>query len=296
MYEENLAPLPEGDFATVFADALATIERHAAGTAPGKITPHNVVGWARPEIQTQLAQIARRLLLPGSRVIGTDSLAELVRLALARHSCIVCLNHRSNLDVPSLYALLEDQGSADVVQRLIWISGRKLDEDVGLTKLLVQGVNRTVVTPRSWMQQDHSDQERRDALEVNVAAHRAIHELRHQGWIFALFPSATRIRPRDTSTTKAIEETDSYLKHFEYLLLGYMDGCTLPVTRDRDLTHEMPKADRVQYTFGKVLRSDAWRARAAARYPRLDQRSASALAVMEDIAALGVSPTVDPGR
>jgi glycerol-3-phosphate O-acyltransferase len=287
MYEENLTPLAEGDFATVFADTLAAIAQDGLATAAGKITARDVVGWARPEIQSRLTRIARRLLLPGSGVLGAERLTELTRLAVTGRSCIVCLNHRSNLDVPTLYALLEDGGSVDLVRRLIWISGRKLAEDVGLTKVLVQGINRVIVTPKSWMRQDHSDEEWREAHEINVAAHRAIHDLRHQGWVFAIFPSATRIRQHDASTGQAIEETDSYLKHFEYMLLGCIDGCTLPVTRDRDLTHETPKLDRMRYTFGAVLRTDDWRAGAASRYPSLDQRSASARAIMEDIAALG---------
>jgi glycerol-3-phosphate O-acyltransferase len=287
MYEENLSPLPEGDFAQVFADVLAALGEVGQAGAPAIITPDRVVAWARPEIQSRVSMIARRLLSPGSRVLGVDRLAELTRLAEDGAACILCLNHRSNLDVPTLYALLGDQGRADLVRRLIWISGRKLDEDVGLTRVLIQGVNRVIVTPRSWMREDHSRQELREAHRINVAAHRAIHDLRHRGWVFGLFPSATRLRPRDASTARAIEETDSYLKHFDYLLLGRIDGCTLPVTRDRDLTHETPRVDRVQYTFGDVLRGDAWRADAARRYSQLDRRSATALAIMEDIAALG---------
>jgi hypothetical protein len=286
MYEENLAPLPEGDFAEIFAGPLEALREHYLAQAPTKITPRNIVGWAKPPIQSQLAAIARRLLLPGSRVVGAERLDELGRLAATGRSCIVCLNHRSTLDVPTLYALLEDHRRANIIQRLIWISGRKLDEDVGLTRLLVQGVNRVIITPRSWLRADHSDEERRDAHRINVAALRAIHDLRRGGWVFALFPSATRFRLHDPSTARAIEETDTYLKHFEYLLLGQIEGCTLPVTRERDLTHERPRLDRVVFTFSEVLRSDQWRASAASRYPLLDQRSASAQAVMEDIARL----------
>jgi glycerol-3-phosphate O-acyltransferase len=285
MYEENLTPLPDGDFAKVFGDTLVVIERRFA---TGRITPGNVVGWAEPEIHSLLTKIARRLLLPGSQINGMEQLAGLSRLAAIGHSCIICMNHRSNLDVPTLYALLEDQGCKDVAQRLIWISGRKLDEDFGMTKLLVQGVNRVVITPRSWMGEDHSHEQRRDAVKINIAAHRAIRKLRHEKWVFALFPSATRLRPANPATAKAIEETDSYLKHFEYMLLGHIDGCTLPVTRDQDLTHEIPVLDRMQFTFGKVLRTDEWRTSAVTRYPTLDQRAATARAVIENISMLQV--------
>jgi glycerol-3-phosphate O-acyltransferase len=289
MYEENLTPLPDGDFRKVFADLLTAIRRNCQPSPFERITPANVLQWARPDIQPYFARICRRLLLPGSGVLGIERLAELTRLATSGHSCIICLNHRSNLDVPTLYALLEDKTRLDLFHRLIWISGRKLDEDVGSTRMLVQAFNRVIVTPRSWMKDDHSDQELHEAHQINIAAHRVIHELRNQGWVFALFPSATRIRPGDESTTHAIEETDSYLKNFEFMLLGRIDGCTLPVSRDRDLTHEIPALDRMGYTFGQVLRTDEWRATAARRFAVLDQRTASARAIIEDITALNPS-------
>lgn len=289
MYEENLTPLPDGDFSKAFADLLTAVERIGQPSPPERISPANVLQWAKPDIQPYFARICRRLLLPGSGVLGIDRLAELNRLATSGRSCIICLNHRSNLDVPTLYALLEDQARLDLFHRLIWISGRKLEEDVGSTRMLVQAFNRVIVTPRSWMKDNHSDEELREAHQVNIAAHRVIRELRNQGWVFALFPTATRIRPHDESTTHAIEETDSYLKNFEFMQLGRIDGCTLPVSRDRDLTHEIPALDRMCYTFGQVLRTDEWRASAASRFAELDQRTASARAIIEDIAALSPS-------
>lgn len=292
MYEENLIPLPDGDFTKVFADLLTAIEHECQATPPEKIAPDNVVQWAKTEIQPCFGRICRRLLLPGSGVAGFDNLARLTTLAESGNSCIVCMNHRSNLDVPTLFALLEDQGNLSFFHRMIWITGRKLIEDIGSTRMLAQGFNRVILTPRSWMRDDRSDDELHLARQINIAAHRAIHDLSHQGWVFALFPTATRIRPGDESTTHAIEETDSYLKVFEYMILGRIDGCTLPVSRDRDLTHETPKLDRMRYTFGPVLRTSEWRAGAANRCPLLDQRTASERAIMEDIATLS-SPGID---
>lgn len=286
MYEENLKPLAQDDFAQVFADLLIAIQRDTQVRPPERLTPANVVRWANTDVQLYFASMCRRLLLPGSGILGVENLIALLTLALQGNSCILCLNHRSNLDVPTLYTLLKDQTGLDLFRQIIWIAGRKLEEDVGLTGLLVQGFNRVIVTPRSWMKGDHADEELHEAHLINVAAHRAIHDLRGQGWVFALFPGATRIRPSDESTTHAIEETDSYLKHFEFMLLGRIDGCTLPVSRDRDLTHETPTLDRMLYSFGQVMRTDAWRADAASRFSQFDQRTASARAIVEDIAAI----------
>jgi glycerol-3-phosphate O-acyltransferase len=287
MYEENITPIPKGDFTQVFADVLAEMQLRCH-TTQFPIPPGGFVHWARADIQPYLSRICRRLLLPGSEIIGLASLVELRNVALQGRSCILCMNHRSNLDVPTLLTLLEDQNLEDVFHRIIWIAGRKLEEDLGATQLLVQGVNRVIVTPKSWMAQEHSAEEWHQANQINVAAHRTIHELRHQGWIFGLFPTATRIRPRDESTTHAIEETDSYLRSFEFMILGHIEGCTLPVSRDHDLTHETPVLDRVRYTFGKLLRTDEWRANVASRYPRLDGRAASAQGIVDDIASLAM--------
>ncbi len=288
MYEDNVSPLAEGDFAKVFAQHLAAIEHGTQSAPAARVAPENVVQWERTEVQPHLARICRRLLLPGSQVVGRDNLAELTRRATQGSSCIVCLNHRSNLDVPTLYTLLEDVDAPDLFHRMIWIAGRKLLEDSGATRSLVQGCNRVMVTPKSWMTGEHAD-EQHAAHQINLAAHRAIHELKHQGWVFGLFPSATRLRPRDGSTANAIEETDSYLKHFEFMLLGNIDGCTLPVSRDRDFTHEVPALDRVRFTFGELLRTNEWRETAARRDSELDQRAASARAIVEDITLLDPS-------
>ncbi len=287
MYEENLEPLPPGDATSIFADVLAAIQQHVDEAPPDTITPDNVVQWARKDLQPSIAVMCRRLLLPGSGIDGVENLAELTALAANGSSCIICLNHRSNLDVPTLYVLLADQQKSELFDRIIWIAGRKLHEDAGLTPLLVQGVHRVIVTPSSWMKNGHSEAEIHVAHQINIAAHRAIHDLRGQGWLFGLFPAGTRIRPHDKSTTHAIEETDSFVKNFDFMVLARIDGCTLPVTRDRDLTHETPTLDCMRYTFGKVQRTSEWRTNAARRFADLSQRAASAEAIMLDIEGLG---------
>ena len=291
MYEENLTALPQGDFSTIFADVLADVQRATRPGPPERILAGNVIRWANTDIQPHFARICRRLLLPGSGIFGIVHLAEAARLADEGHSCIICLNHRSNLDVPTLCALLEDQGNEQLFQRVIWIAGRKLHEDVGATPMLVQAFNQVIVSPRSWLKDGHSYAELWKAHLINIAAHRAIRKLRHQGWMFALFPAATRLRPRDPSTAQAIEETDSYLKHFEFMLLCRIEGCTLPVSREQDLTHETPTLDRMRYVFAAVQRTDAWREQAKRRFAECNRRAASAKAIVEDIAAIRSAAT-----
>jgi hypothetical protein len=224
--------------------------------------------------------------LPESTLVGFDNLAALVDLAKNGAACLLCMNHRSTLDVPTLYALIEDQADLAVFHRILWISGRKLDEDSGATPVLARCFRRIVVTPKTELLAIQSESERGERARKNMRAYRAMHGLRHQGWVLAVFPAGTRLRPADERTGQAIREIDSYLRRTDYLVLGHIAGCTLPVSRDRDLSHETPRLDRMVYTFGPVVEARRWREQAALRYPELSQRDASRRAIMEDIAAL----------
>ncbi len=286
MYEENCEPLPDGDAAVVFAEHFAQIRHHLPIDRVAEVTPQSVVRWADTRNQPHLVAMSRRLLLPGSGIVGFENLRKLADLARAGNSCLLCLNHRSNFDVPTLCALLQDHGDSPTFQQIIWIAGRKLEEDIGMTGHLVQCFNHVIVTPPSWFAASHSEEELHQGRLINIAAERAVAQLRHQGWIFALFPSGTRIRPGNEATKHPIEQTDSYLRTFDYLAMCNIDGCTMPVSKDRDLTHETPKLDRMIYTFGPVHLTKTWRAEAAAQFPNLEQRMASAHAIEAEIESL----------
>jgi len=286
MYERNCEPLPRGDATIVFADQLAKIAKHASGE-PAELTNETVVRWADTSIQPHFAAMARRLLLPGSGLFGTESLKQLVSDASQGKACLLCLNHRSNLDVPTLLALLEDHDQETLFPPIVWIAGRKLEEENGMTRVLAQCFNRVIVTPHSWFNDPHSEEAIHEARCLNIAAERAIAKLRNQGWVFALFPAGTRTRPDDKSTEEAIAEMDSYLRTFDYLVLGRIDGCTMPVTKDHDLAHETPKLDRVTCIFGPIERTAQFRSNAAKQFEERDQRSATAEAITQSIMSLG---------
>ena len=286
MYEQNREPLPEGDASIVFAKQIGEIKKTAPPDTP-ELTHETVLRWANRDIQPIFAAIARRLLLPGSGILGIENLRELIKLAGDGNACLICLNHRSNLDVPTFLALLNDRLQGDLFDRIIWIAGRKLEEDVGMTSVLVQSFNRVIVTPHGWFRGAHSERRVREARCINIAAKRSISRMRHKGWVFALFPAGTRTRPNDRSTEEAIAETDSYLKLFDYLVLGRIDGCTMPVAMDQDLTHETPMLDRVTIVLGPVERTSQFRLDAAARYKELNHRAATAEAIIQSIMSLG---------
>ena len=286
MYEENLTPLPGSDSSIVFADVLTQMHRDGLDTPAAPVTPETVLRWGDRARLPPVASICRRLLLPGSGLQGVESLRQLVQLAESGQSCLLCLNHRSTLDVPTLFTLLEDQADAELFHPLIWISGRKLEEDAGMTSVLVQCVNRVVVSPNTWFAAKRSEEESRQGRLVNVAAERTVARLRHEGWVFGLFPAGTRTRLDDPSTRQAIEQVHGYLEMFDHLLLGHIDGCTMPVSRDHDLTREAPRLDRVRFTFGPIHQTQQWCREACLRFPEQDPHAAMASAITEDLEQL----------
>jgi len=93
MYELNDTPLPEGDALVVFGDLLAEIERLVANDHSSAGRAGDAFQPAMRGAQGYFAAICRRLLLPGSVVVGFENLAELTRLADTGCACLVCLNH-----------------------------------------------------------------------------------------------------------------------------------------------------------------------------------------------------------
>ena len=271
------ASLPCGDAVGVFANELAELADLAE--APKPLDEHNVVQMATLTMQRPFSAICRKLLLPGSSIVGWHHLQELARRSKAGEPGLLCLSHVSNLDVPNLCTLAADRHESDVFNQIIWIAGRKLSEDSPLTQMLIQMCHRIVVTPPSWFTADHSDEEVCHATKLNHIAHREILRLSREGWVIGLFPTGTRQRPGDSRTTHSIAELDTYLKAFTNMCIGTIDGNTLPVSRDRDYTHEVPKRDRVVYTLGSIVQTDEWRAAALEVFPELDQRSATARAM-----------------
>ena len=286
MYEENTQPLPEGDAIAVFGKELASLAMFARPLEA--LTPESVLQLANKPMQEPFAAVCRRLLLPGSRIEGWVNLERLSDLARSGNACLICMTHASNLDVPNLYTLAADQHDPDLFNRIIWIAGRKLSEDSELTQILIQSCNRLVLTPPSWFNEEHTEHEIHEAHQVNHAAQREMRRLRTEGFIFGLFPTGTRSRMEDNASQSVIPELDTYLRLFDYLVIGTIEGCTLPVSRKDDYLHESPQLDRVVYSFGPVHLTDDWRAQAQSERPSLDQRDATAKAMQ---LALSATPT-----
>lgn len=244
---------------------------------PGRdrvITPENVYQPAVKTGQDTLEAYQERLFLPGSRVEGLEHLDTcLEALAAGRHVLFLC-EHRGNLDASSFNALLrrEHPRYHDILERLVYIAGRKLNESSELIKMFSEKYARLIIVPRRDYPPRKPDEtaeerERREAFEadarrINRAAFRQLVRLRKAGHIFVLFPLGGRLKPGADNTP--VRETVSYLEAFDVACPISMDGNTLPP--GERMEEERPQKARVVFRVGPPLECHAFVAAQKRRY------------------------------
>jgi len=259
---------------------LEVSQRLARHYEPGKdrvITPENVYQPAQPAGREDFEAFQLKLLLPGSRIEGLEHLDHCLERLAAGESCIFLPEHRGNLDVSSFNALLraEDARYGEILRRLIYIAGRKLNESSDFIKMFTEKYARLVIVPRRELPRPAPGEtavqsaEREDDVKlagrINRAAFREMIRLKREGYIFVLFPLGGRLKP--DADNIPVKETASYLDGFDWAYPISMEGNTLPpLARMED---EYPIQDRVVFRVGPGLRCAELLAAEKARYARL---------------------------
>jgi len=238
------------------------------------------------------------LLLEGSGIGGLGNLAHLGRLSAEGHSCLIFAEHVSNLDVPTFWMLMKLAGAEfeELFERIVFLAGRKLNEESGIVKIFAEMFARIVISPKSFHEglPEGEEKERQlaEAHAINMAAHRKIRELKSAGRIFLVFPTGTRYRPWEPATARGLRETEGYLRTFEYFLLASCEGNLMPPERGVNMEDETPRPARVRMNFGAVEGTSAFRRRALAEHALSlgqdapDEKQYIIDKVMEEIAAL----------
>jgi glycerol-3-phosphate O-acyltransferase len=240
-----------------------------ASYTPGKdrvVTPENVHQPAVTAGRDALEIFQERLMLPGSQVEGLENLDECLAQMQAGKSILFLPEHRGNLDVPSFNALLrrEDPRYHEILDKLIYIAGRKLNESSEFIKMFTEKYSRLVIVPKRDFPKPKSvetaeEAEARSAFEkeasrINRSAFREMIRLRKAGYIFVLFPLGGRLKP--DADNIPVKETASYLQAFDTAFMISMDGNTLPpLSRMED---ERPIQDRVVFRVGPALNCAAF--------------------------------------
>ncbi|MDR0411652.1 MAG: 1-acyl-sn-glycerol-3-phosphate acyltransferase [Treponema sp.] len=229
------------------------------------INEQNVYQIGEARILPFIDRIIDALILPGSGISGMEHLYTLLDKAKAGASCLLLLEHYSNMDLPVFsYLLRKEQGGAEIADAVVAIAGMKLNEENPTVAIFTGAYTRLVIYPsRSFRHCSRREAavEVNRSVSINHAAMRKLNEIKKQGRLILVFPSGTRYRPWDPNTKKGVREIDSYIKSFDYMCLVAINGELLHV-RQGDMMDDFVSQNIVRFTVDPVVSCADFRASA----------------------------------
>jgi len=250
------------------------------------ITEENVYQEGSDAILPFLDKMVEALILPGSGLDGLENLEELFAKAESGKSCLLLVEHYSNMDL-SLFSYLVRQAGGrgkDIAKAVIAIAGMKLNEHNPVVAAFASAYTRLVIYPSRSLQGLDPEKEKAELARSNVinrAAMKALNDLKTKGRLILLFPSGTRYRPGDPSTKRGVREIDSYIKSFDYLCFVAINGVVLHVG-DGDMMDDPVSKDVVRLSVSPVVSSAEFR-HAARSTDAEDKKRAVADAIMAEL-------------
>jgi len=226
-----------------------------------KITPGNVYQPGNPRNYHLFIELVDMLMLTGSQVRGVQNLTMALSLLKQNKSVLFLMKHLGNFDVPCFFSLVSREGKqyTDILNRLVFIAGRKLNEDSLLVKTFSEVFSRLVIVPlRDFpLKKDketpgemaYRQSYEAEATRINRAAFRKMVELKKTGHIIVLFPEGGR--PKPWLKEALVRETTSYMKHFDYINFISMNGNILPV--GQDMKDENPCRDKIVFSISEPI-------------------------------------------
>jgi glycerol-3-phosphate O-acyltransferase len=251
----------------------------------GKITEHDVYQQAVPGILPLLDKMSDSLLLPGSGIGGIEYLYDAYTKAVSGKSCLLLLEHYSNMDLPAFSYLLRKEGDRGkaVADALVAIAGMKLSEESPAVAAFTAGFTRIVIYPSRSLAGLDAVKDRDEIIRsnsINRAAMKALLDIKTKGKLILVFPSGTRYRPWEPSTKRGVREIDSYIKSFDYMCPVAINGEVLHV-RQGDMLDDSISRDVVRITAGQVLSCADFREKARAEAADMeDKKQATVDAIM----------------
>lgn len=226
-----------------------------------KITPDNVFQEGVRYNYDLFMELIGQLMLPGSGVEGAVHLLKTLALLEENKSILFLMKHVGNFDVPCFYCLLSREGAQyqGVLDRLVFIAGRKLNEDSLMVKTFTEIFSRIVIVPNREIPAltDNETPEQKayreafvsEAIRINRAALRTMMRLKKEGRIIVLFPMGGR--PMPGLNEKGVKETTSYMRLFDYVHFIEMKGNLLPV--GGKMKEEVPQQDKIVFLISEPV-------------------------------------------
>lgn len=255
-----------------FAGVIDTMLAQSQIKQDRALTPENVYQEQHTANRELFFSVASHLLEEGSGIDGLENLKQLGQLSAEGHSCFIFAEHLSNLDVPTFWMLMKLAGPEfeALFDRIVFIAGRKLNEESGIVKIFAEMFARIVISPKSFYESlpEGVEKERllAEAQAINMAAYRKICRLKMTGRIFLVFPAGTRYRPWEPATRRGLRETEAYLRSFEYFSIASCKGNLMLPEQGVDMADETPRPGKVRMHFGPVNKSADFRRQSLEKY------------------------------
>lgn len=232
--------------------------------APDKINEFNVYQEGNQSIHKMMDAMLKENLLPGSRLEGREYFADFLEQVKTGKRGLLLSEHYSNLDLPVIFYLLEHDGSdfgREIAQKLIAISGKKLNEDDPLVRAYTEAFTRIVIYPSRSLAKVTDPEEINRGKKINMAAMRAMDRARLNKQIIAVFPSGTRYRPGKPETKRGVREIDSYLRIFDIMILVSINGSCLRISphNTEDMLADQVFHDKVIVASSPVMECKPFR-------------------------------------
>jgi glycerol-3-phosphate O-acyltransferase len=228
------------------------------------INEHNVFQEGQKAVLPMVEQIAADLLLPASGIGGMEHLGELYEKAKTGASCLLLLEHYSNMDLTNFIYLLgqdSDKGR-EIADAVVAIAGMKLSEENPMVAALAAAYSRIIIYPSRSHQGLDPEKAAQEALRsnmINRAAMRALEDIKTRGHLILVFPSGTRYRPWDPASKRGVREIDSYIKIFDYMCLVAINGEVLHI-RPGDMLDDSISRGAVRFTVAPIIPCAEFRA------------------------------------
>lgn len=207
------------------------------------------------------------MMLPGSRIVNSDNLKQLMKYSQAGKSCLLLFEHYSNFDYPNFFRLIQQDKNLgeDVARVMLPIQGMKLSHGNEITSAFSRSYDTIIIYPSRYLDNITDPEELAEARKISTPInHAAVKELTHQkhhGRIICVFAAGTRYRPWDPSSKEGVREIYSYLKTFDYVSFVAINGNTLRPTEGEVMEHDIPEKDLMYFTVtepvsGRKLRKE----------------------------------------
>jgi glycerol-3-phosphate O-acyltransferase len=265
----------------------------AVSKVPTVVTEDNVFQEGNTEILLIMDEMVKTLILPGSGIDGMENIEELFTKAESGKSCLLLVEHYSNMDLSLLFTLLKNEGDRGNVIRnsIIAISGIKLNEDNPAVAAFTGAYSRIVIYPSRSLhgldpEKDKAEITRSNA--INHAAMKALIRNKYKSKLVLVFPSGTRYRPGEPETKKGVREIDSYIRSFDYMCFVALNGQVLHVQKT-DMLNDSLSKDIVRITVGPVVSCKEFRDNAIEAAKDEDKKQAVADAIMNELEIMHVA-------